>query len=72
MVAFELVKEHGGNSPDADKVKELTGKALENGLILISCGIFGNTIRLLVPLTITDQQLEEGLDILEKSLREIV
>ena len=72
MVAFELVKERGGNSPDADKVKDLAGRALENGLILLSCGIFGNTIRLLAPLTITDQQLEEGLDILEKSLREIV
>jgi 4-aminobutyrate aminotransferase len=71
MVAFELVKEPGGNSPDADKVKELTTKALEHGLVLISCGIFGNTIRLLAPLTITDAHLEEGLNILEKSLCEI-
>ena len=71
MVAFELVKERGGHSPDADKVKELTAKALEHGLILLSCGIFGNSIRLLAPLTIQQAQLEEGLDILEKSLREI-
>ena len=71
MVAFELVKERGGHIPDADKVKELTAKALEHGMILISCGLFGNTIRLLAPLTITDQHLEEGLDILEKSLREV-
>ena len=71
MVAFELVKERGGNSPDADKVKLLTSKALENGLILLSCGIYGNTVRLLAPLTIPDAQLEEGLDILEKSLIDI-
>ncbi len=71
MVAFEMVKERGGHSPDADKVKEITSKALENGLILISCGIFGNTIRLLTPLTIKDQQLEEGLALLEKTLLEV-
>jgi 4-aminobutyrate aminotransferase/(S)-3-amino-2-methylpropionate transaminase len=71
MVAFELVKERGGHNPDADKVKQLTAKALEHGLILLSCGIYGNTIRLLAPLTIPDDQLEEGLDILEKSLVEV-
>lgn len=71
MVAFELVKERGGHSPDADKVKQLTAKALEHGLILLSCGIYGNTVRLLAPLTIPDAHLEEGLDILELSLSQI-
>jgi 4-aminobutyrate aminotransferase len=71
MVAFELVKARGGHSPDPDKVKQLTAKALENGLILLSCGIYGNTIRLLAPLTIPEAQLEEGLDILEQALRAI-
>lgn len=71
MVAFELVKELGGNEPDADKVKQLAAKALEQGLILLSCGIYGNCIRLLAPLTIPDEQLEEGLDILERTLRKI-
>jgi 4-aminobutyrate aminotransferase len=72
MVAFELVKERGGHVPDPDKLKLLTAKALEHGLILLSCGIYGNTLRLLTPLTIPDAQLEEGLDILERSLTEIV
>ena len=72
MVAFELVKERGGNTPDADRVKQLTTKALEHGLILLSCGIYGNTIRLLAPLTIPDEQLEEGLNILEQALVEII
>ncbi|MGK2907280.1 MAG: 4-aminobutyrate--2-oxoglutarate transaminase [Desulfuromonadales bacterium] len=71
MVAFELVKDRGGHVPDPDKVKLLTAKALEYGLILLSCGIYGNTIRLLAPLTIPDVQLEEGLDILVRSLVEI-
>lgn len=71
MVAFELVKETGGHSPDADKVKKLMAKALEHGLIVISCGIYGNCIRLLTPLTIPAAQLEEGLDILEQVLLEI-
>lgn len=71
MVAFELVKERGGNTPDPERTKALTAKALEHGLILLSCGIFANTIRLLAPLTIPDDQLEEGLDILEEALSEI-
>ena len=70
MVAFDLVKTAGGNDPDPDKAKKLTSKALENGLILLSCGIYGNTIRLLAPLTIPDTHLAEGLDILEQSLVE--
>ena len=71
MVAFELVTERGGNTPDPDQTKALTSKALGNGLILLSCGIFGNTIRLLAPLTVPDKQLEEGLDIIELSLSQI-
>lgn len=71
MVAFELVTERNGNTPDPDRTKALTTKALENGLILLPCGIYGNTIRLLAPLTITDDQLEEGLDILEQSLKQV-
>ena len=50
----------------------LTAKALEHGLILLACGYWGNTVRLLAPLTIPEHQLEEGLDIIERSLRDIV
>lgn len=71
MVAFELVTEHGGNIPDADAAKALCARALENGLILLSCGVYGNTIRILVPLTVSDEILAEGLDILEQSLSDI-
>jgi len=69
MVAFELVKERGGHTPDPDAIKPVTHAALENGLILLSCGYYANTIRLLAPLTIDEAHLAEGLDKLEVALR---
>ncbi len=71
MVAFEMVSERDTHKPDAEATKALTTKALEHGLILLSCGYYGNTIRLLSPLTISDEHLHEGLDIIEQSLTEI-
>ncbi len=71
MVAFEIVKTRGGHEPDPDKTKALTTKALQHGLILLSCGLFGNTIRLLVPLTASDALVSEGMDMIEKSLVEL-
>jgi len=71
MVAFELVTDRDSNAPDPDRTKALTAKALEHGMIPLSCGIFANTIRLLAPLTIPEEQLEEGLDILEQSLIQV-
>jgi 4-aminobutyrate aminotransferase/4-aminobutyrate aminotransferase/(S)-3-amino-2-methylpropionate transaminase len=71
MVAFEMVTERDTHKPDPEATKALTAKALEHGLILLSCGYYGNTIRLLAPLTIADDTLEEGLDIIEQSLVDI-
>ncbi|NNK33847.1 MAG: aminotransferase class III-fold pyridoxal phosphate-dependent enzyme, partial [Xanthomonadales bacterium] len=68
MVAFELVRERGGHEPAPEMVAAFTAKALEHGLIILACGYWGNTIRLLAPLTIPDEHLEEGLDIIEQSL----
>ena len=68
MVAFEIFKGRGGTEPDAEATKRVTAKALENGLVLLSCGVFSNVIRVLVPLTVEDAVLEEGLDALEKAL----
>jgi 4-aminobutyrate aminotransferase/(S)-3-amino-2-methylpropionate transaminase len=69
MVAFELVKERGTNDPDPDAIKHVTSAALDAGLILLSCGYYANTIRLLAPLTIDDSHLEEGLNMLETALQ---
>ena len=48
--------------------KDVTTNAREQGLLLLSCGLYGNVIRLLPPLTATDEELERGLSILERSL----
>ena len=68
MVAFDIVTRRGTNTPDADTTKRVVQAALGHGLVLLSCGVFGNTIRLLCPLTISDAQLKEGLDLLERAL----
>jgi len=71
MVAFELVQERGGNKPDAATTAALVKAAEKNGLVLLSCGVFANTIRILVPLTASDELINEGMDIIEKSLQEV-
>jgi len=68
MTAFDVVTTRGTNEPDADMTKKIIAKAREHGLILLSCGVYGNAIRLLVPLTVSDRLLDEGLEILEQSL----
>lgn len=68
MIAFDLVKSRGTNDPDGDAAKRVTTRALENGLVLLSCGIYGETIRILVPLTASDAIIEEGLKSLEAAL----
>jgi 4-aminobutyrate aminotransferase len=71
MVAFELVTERGTHTPDPAATKALVAKAEENGLVLLSCGVFGNAIRILVPLTASDELVEEGLSIIERSMIEV-
>ncbi|GAB2998557.1 4-aminobutyrate transaminase [Arenimonas maotaiensis] len=71
MFAFELIKPGTANTPDADAAKALTAKAAELGLILLSCGVYANSIRVLVPITIEPDILQEALAILEKALRAV-
>lgn len=65
MTSIEIVKTKSGKEPD----KELTGKILsechKRGLVLMSAGLYGNIIRILSPLVITDEQLHEGLSVLK-------
>ncbi|UBM12398.1 4-aminobutyrate--2-oxoglutarate transaminase [Cupriavidus metallidurans] len=62
MVAVEFRRADG--SPDAEFTREVQNRALEKGLLLLSCGVYGNVIRFLFPLTIQDAVMNEGLDIL--------
>lgn len=71
MVAFELVENGDANKPSADLAKKLTAKALENGLVLLSCGVYGNVIRILIPITAEESIVKEGISIITKSLKEI-
>ena len=66
MLALELVKDRESKTPAADEAKALVKSCYEKGLILISCGNFGNVIRTLMPIVITDEQLEKGLAIMEE------
>jgi 4-aminobutyrate aminotransferase/(S)-3-amino-2-methylpropionate transaminase len=63
MIAVELVKS-GTSDPDAELTAKLATAAHAAGVIVLTCGMFGNIIRLLPPLTISDELLTEGLDIL--------
>jgi len=69
MIAFDLITERGGKLPDGTAAKRVTTRALEEGLILLSCGVSGETIRLLYPLTIEDELFEQGLSRLEIALK---
>ncbi len=60
----------GSSQPDADFTNKVRLRALDKGLILLTCGVYGNVIRFLSPLTIQDEVFAEALDILEASLLE--
>ena len=68
MLALELVTDREKKTPAPDQTKKLVSWCFEQGLVLLSCGHHGNVIRTLMPLVITDAQLEEGFDVLEQSL----
>ena len=70
MIAIELVENGDVTRPAVDLTKSLVGAAYENGLVLLSCGVNGNVIRFLPALTITDELIDEGLDILASCLED--
>ena len=72
MMAMELVKNGDANQPDAELTKALLGKASEKGLILLACGSRGNVIRFLPALNISDELVNEGMDILAECMQELV
>jgi 4-aminobutyrate aminotransferase len=72
MCAIELVKDTASGEPAPQLTQALTKIANEKGLILLSCGTYGNVIRFLVPLTASDALVRDGMDIFEASLTEAV
>ncbi|HET9214884.1 MAG TPA: 4-aminobutyrate--2-oxoglutarate transaminase [Gaiellaceae bacterium] len=70
MQAIELVEDRATKAPAGSLAGATTAAARERGLLLLSCGLHGNVLRILVPLVISDDDLERGLELLEESLVE--
>lgn len=68
MIGMEFVKDKKTKEPDPQFVKDLVQECVQHGLMIESAGVYGNVIRFLAPLVITDEQLEAGLDILENAV----
>jgi 4-aminobutyrate aminotransferase/(S)-3-amino-2-methylpropionate transaminase len=68
MRALELVKDKATREPDKERTQAVLKRAWENGLLLLSAGTHGNVIRTLMPLVITDAELDEGLEVLDHAL----
>jgi 4-aminobutyrate aminotransferase/(S)-3-amino-2-methylpropionate transaminase len=71
MVGIEFVEDRAGKEPATDYVARLRTECLRNGLLLITAGTYGNVVRFLAPLVIDDQTLQQGLNILERAMRQI-
>jgi 4-aminobutyrate aminotransferase / (S)-3-amino-2-methylpropionate transaminase / 5-aminovalerate transaminase len=71
MQALELVKSRETREPNPDATKAITQYCYEHGVITISAGTYGNVIRLLMPLVITNEEMDEALDVLEEALQSV-
>jgi 4-aminobutyrate aminotransferase/(S)-3-amino-2-methylpropionate transaminase len=71
MQAIELVRSPQTREPASDETKKIAQYCYEHGLITITAGTYGNVIRVLVPLVITDLQMEEGMDVLESAFQSV-
>jgi 4-aminobutyrate aminotransferase/(S)-3-amino-2-methylpropionate transaminase len=72
MVAVELVKDRETHEPWAELAKSVSQHALQQGLVLLPCGLYGNVLRFLVPLTADEALVDEGLDLLAAAIRAAV
>jgi len=70
-IGVELVKDRKTKEPAAKETGEILKKCHEHGLIIMSCGVLHNVIRIMFPLVIKEDELEKGLDILEDAIREV-
>ncbi|HEX5467417.1 MAG TPA: 4-aminobutyrate--2-oxoglutarate transaminase [Gaiellaceae bacterium] len=68
MLALELVEDRETKAPAATLASATTAAARGLGLVLLSCGLYGNVIRILVPLVVSDEDLDRGLELLEEAL----
>ena len=71
MQALEIVQADGSRKPDAEATKNISRYCYEHGVILVTAGTASNVIRLLMPLVISDEQLDEALDVIGSALAEV-
>lgn len=71
MMAIELVRDRKTKEPAKEETKMILRECWKNGLVLLSAGVLGNNIRFLMPLVVTDQQLNIALDILENAVAKV-
>jgi 4-aminobutyrate aminotransferase/(S)-3-amino-2-methylpropionate transaminase len=71
MQAIELVKSRESREPAAEETQQITQSCYEHGLIAITAGSYSNVVRVLVPLVVTSEQMDEALDVLEAALQSV-
>lgn len=71
MIAMELIQNGDAEQPNTELTQAIIANAAKNGLVLLACGFYGNVIRFLPPLTISDEVLTEGLDAFENLFKEL-
>lgn len=71
MIAMEFVTDRDKKTPAPEKAKQLVKFCLDRNLIILACGTYGNVIRLLMPLVITEEQLAQGMEIIDNGLTAI-
>jgi 4-aminobutyrate aminotransferase/(S)-3-amino-2-methylpropionate transaminase len=72
MVAVEFVKDPQSKTPDKDAVTEIISACFRRGLLVIGAGLFGNVIRFLPPLVMTDEQIEQAMEIFSEAVTEVL
>ncbi len=71
MQAMEIVAADGSRTPDSELTKKITRYCYEHGVILVTAGTYGNIIRLLMPLVISDDEMREAFDVIEAALTHV-
>jgi len=72
MLALELVHDRDKKTPAPDVAAQATANARARGLLLLSCGLYGNVLRILVPFVASDEELDRGLEIMEGSIGDAI
>ncbi|WP_405054371.1 4-aminobutyrate--2-oxoglutarate transaminase [Tepidibacillus marianensis] len=72
MCAMEIVEDRETKKPNKELTAKIIAEANKRGLLLLSAGLKSNVIRLLMPLVITNEQLEEGLNIMEEAMEDVM